>query len=472
MQRIRRILVFMALLAASAAVPATANAFIIDPSGFRLQSAVMTVDQSAGQAEVTVVRDDTAKKAWIRYETTPGSAVRGQDYTAVKSTLEFLPGQATGTFSIPIVNHNVAEPPKTVGIALFSPFPIGMTEPHAAVLTITGGSLPSVVRDPVNPLALSAAPPPSDPLTGATPFVDWRAGLAAQAARRMSGTHPQQAAMLNVIASQPSVMRYGNWSGSNPGLQVAHYLDRAAAEAPGTVPELSTYYVVEAKRSHPRCHHYADPAWRLGAYHRWMQSLASGIGQYRAIVFLEMDSLITVGCLSHYGLQVRLHELHDAIDILSALPRAVVYLDAGAADAVGARAVASLLNRAGVAEIQGFFLNSTHFDWTMKEVRYGQKISRMTGGRHFVVNTAENGRGPLVPRNRVKHGNEILCNPLNRGLGPKPTFNTGLPNVDAFAWIAYPGKSGGACRPGAPPTGAFWPKLALELVRHANFAIR
>jgi endoglucanase len=149
----------------------------------------------------------------------------------------------------------------------------------------------------------------------------------------------------------------------------------------------------------------------------------------------------------------------------------VVYLDAGAADAVGARKVARLLDGAGVSEIQGFFLNSTHFDWTTKEIRYGQKISRMTGGRHFVINTAENGRGPLVPRNRVRMGNEILCNPPHRGLGPRPTFDTGFPNVDAFAWIAYPGKSGGLCRPGAPPTGFFWPKLALDLVRHAHFGV-
>ena len=96
----------------------------------------------------------------------------------------------------------------------------------------------------------------------------------------------------------------------------------------------------------------------------------------------------------------------------------------------------------------------------------------MTGGKHFVVNTAENGRGPLVPRNRVQHGNEVLCNPPGRGLGPKPTFNTGYRNVDAFAWIANPGKSGGPCRPGAPPTGYFWPKFALELARNANFRVR
>ena len=71
----------------------------------------------------------------------------------------------------------------------------------------------------------------------------------------------------------------------------------------------------------------------------------------------------------------------------------------------------------------------------------------MTGGKHFVVNTAMNGRGPLVPNDRVQNGNEDLCNPPERGLGPMPTFDTGFPSVDAFAWIAYPGRSSGV-RPG------------------------
>ncbi len=471
MFKLRHALALAAVSATFAALPAGAAAFPVDLSGFHLQSAAMTVSQDAGQAVVTVERTDTTKKAWIRYETLPGSAVRSQDYTPVKSTLAFQIGQASATFSIPIVNHNTPEPPKTVGIALFSPFPIGMTFPTNAILTITGGTLPVVERNPVNPLDLSAAPPTTDPLTGASPFIDWRYGVAAEAQRSLAHSHPAEAAAMGVIAAQPDVKRYGRWSGLNPGLQVAQYLDRAAAEEPGAVPELSTYYLVDG-RPHTDCHHYSDPASRVAAYHNWVQSLASGIGDYRAIVYLEMDSLITIGCLSPQGLQVRLDELHDAINTLSQLPRVVVYLDAGAADAVGASTMASLLRRAGVAEIQGFFLNSTHFDWTSHEIKYGEAISRLTGGKHFVVNTAENGRGPLVPPNRVKDGNEVLCNPPNRGLGPKPTFNTGYLNVDAFAWIAYPGKSGGQCVPGAPPTGDFWPKLAMNLVRHANFSVR
>jgi endoglucanase len=72
----------------------------------------------------------------------------------------------------------------------------------------------------------------------------------------------------------------------------------------------------------------------------------------------------------------------------------------------------------------------------------------------------------------VRYGNEVLCNPPGRGLGPLPTWHTGYPNVDAFAWIGNPGRSGGACVPGAPPTGVFWPEYALELARHADFRVR
>jgi endoglucanase len=88
-----------------------------------------------------------------------------------------------------------------------------------------------------------------------------------------------------------------------------------------------------------------------------------------------------------------------------------------------------------------------------------------------VVNTAENGQGPLIPKHRARQGNEFLCNPPNRGLGPKPTTHTGYRNVDAVAWIANPGVSGGDCRPGIPASG-FSVKLALGLVRHADFRVR
>ncbi len=97
-----------------------------------------------------------------------------------------------------------------------------------------------------NPLALSTAPPASDPLRGAHAFVDREGGLAAVAARRLRHSHPRQARLLHVIAREPDTGRWGNWTAaSDVGPQVSAYLARAAAESPGSVPELSTYWIVD-----------------------------------------------------------------------------------------------------------------------------------------------------------------------------------------------------------------------------------
>ena len=146
------------------------------------------------------------------------------------------------------------------------------------------------------------------------------------------------------------------------------------------------------------------------------------------MLFLEIDSIITMPSLTRHGQAVREQELQYAINTLTAdCPHLVIYLDAGAADALSPKRAAGYLRRSGVAKIQGFFLNATHFDWTSNEIRYGEKISRLTGSKHFVVNTGQNGRGPLRPPDIVQQGNEVLCNPPGRGLGPRPTAATGYP---------------------------------------------
>ena len=433
-----RLIVISCCAVASLLGATGARAEKLQPSGFHFASAALFVHERDGQATVTVLRGDTSEKAWVRYIALPLTASANQDYTPVKDVLAFARGQSSASFVVPIVDHGVPALPRTLRLALFGAYPTGLGIPSSAVLTIINDDPLSLVRDVLNPLGLASPPPPTNPLVGARFYID-----------------------------QVCTHRFGGWDGPDPAIKVAQYVDRTSAEQPGTVPMLATYRLVNG-----HCGGYADSPAEQASYHRWITSFAEGIGAYRAIVFLEMDSIITVGCLSRQGVAVRMGELHDAINILSQLPRAVVYLDAGAADAVTARQTASLLRRAGVAQIQGFFLNATHFDWTSREIRFGEAISRMTGGKHFVVNTGENGRGPLVPRNPAKNGTEVLCNPPGRGLGPLPTFNTGYPNVDAFAWTSNPGESGGACVPGAPPTGVYWPAYAMALVRHADFRVR
>jgi endoglucanase len=472
MPRLRRLMIVPVALLGALLAPTGALADASpDPSGFRLESPALTVNESAGQAVITIERTDTSEDAQIRYITLGDgvpcgpaecTAVDPIDFTSVKGMLDFPVGVSSEAFTVPIVDHGVQGAPKTIQVSLFGPSPIGMASPSKAVLMILDND-PSPARDPQNPLALPAAPTGTNPLAGASLFVD-PGSEAAHAAR--------QNPALEVIAREPGTARFGSFSfGSNgvPDIQtaVSRYLSRAQVEAPGTVPLLATYRIVDG-----HCGHWADPAADQAAYHNFIEGFASGIGSYRAVLFLEMDSIITMPCLSQHGKAVREHELQDAINVLTAnCPHLVIYLDAGASDALGARQAARYLRASGVAKVQGFFLNATHFDWTTHEIRYGEQISRLTGGTHFVVNTGENGRGPLRPRDIVHAGLEVLCNPPGRGLGPLPTANTGYRNVDMFAWTSNPGESGGSCVPGAPPTGVYWPAYAAMLVRNADFSV-
>jgi endoglucanase len=84
-------------------------------------------------------------------------------------------------------------------------------------------------------------------------------------------------------------------------------------------------------------------------------------------------------------------------------------------------------------------LNATHYDWTAANIEHGLEISRRTGGKHFIVNTAENGRGPV--HYLIGNGRRInvWCSPGLRGLGPAPTTDTSHPKADAYLWINRPG---------------------------------
>ncbi len=439
--------------------------------GFQLSAATYTVHEASGRVVITVVRGDARALAHVAYiavgeghpcggsgctATPPGHGSDPPDFGAAKGWLTFPAGVHRETFSVPIVDHHFATITKTFSVGLFASYPLGRGRRSHAVVRILGDDR-TFARAAGNPLGIPGGGG-GDPLRGARFFVDPQDDPA-----RFAGSYPA----LRAIAAQPGVARFGAFSGADVGLAVNRYLVRAAAEEPGTIPMLATYELVNG-----HCGHVTPSGSDVVHYRRFISSMASAIGSHRAVLFLELDALITSGCLTPAGVGVREHELRNAIDILTArCPHLVIYLDAGAADAVKASRVATMLRRSGVGRTQGFLLNATHFDWTSHEIRYGERISRLLGGVHFVVNTGTNGRGPLVPPDPVHQGNEVLCNPPGRGLGPRPTTNTGYLNVDAFEWTTNPGESGGACVPGAPPTGYYWPQYALMLVHNADYAV-
>src|SRR5690242_6685688 len=84
-------------------IPAAASAARHDPRGFRFSSSRYAVSAGAGAATFMITRLDTGREAQIRYFTGFGSAVRHSDYRPVKGMIDFAPGQASATFSVPII---------------------------------------------------------------------------------------------------------------------------------------------------------------------------------------------------------------------------------------------------------------------------------------------------------------------------------------------------------------------------------
>jgi endoglucanase len=437
----------------------------------RLASTTYSVGEGAGEAAVAIVRSTSQGRGEIRYAVWHRTAEHHLDYVPVSGRLDFADGQTQVSFRVPILDDPYVEGPETIAVGIYGAYPQQLAEPTRATLTILDNDAISSQRDTLNPLGLDPPPPPENPLEGARFYRNPLANLAGTVIKRIRHARPRAAELLQTIANEPETKRFGAFN-ERPGAAVAQHLARAHADDPGAVPLIATY-----RLKHVACGGYSDTREEAESYKEWYRKFAEGIGNHRVVVFAEIDALITTRCLSRAGLRIRVEEVRSAIASLAALPHAVVYIDAGAGDAHTPRYIARLLRRVGVFRIQGFFTNSTHQNWTSKEIRYGHALMRRLGGRpHHVVNTAANGRGPLIPHSRVRFGNSYRCNAPGRGLGPKPTslVPARYRNLDGFFWIGNPGRSAGECSktPNPPPAGTFWVDYAVSLVRNADFRIR
>jgi endoglucanase len=435
------------------------------PGMVELNQPAYTAHEDQGDLTITIQRTgDLGDAEHLGYGVKQQDAMSGIDFDAVDNTyITMAPGQATYSFEVPIIDRGMNATPVHALAYLYSAWPDPLGPNDNSTVTILHDD-PLQPRDVANPLGVPG-PYNGNLIAGTTFFVDPNSS-AALAEQEYAESNPAWASYLGEIAGEPAAYRFYMWN-LMPHVEgkVAHYLELAEVAQPNTTVMISTYSLV-----HSSCGYTATPAME-SLYDNFMQQVAAGIGNFHIVFLLELDSLITAPCLDARQLAIRDAELEYAISALEADPHVVVYIDGGAADAVGARQDARYLKGAGVAQAQGFFLNSTHFDWTTSEVHYGQVISRMLGGAHFIVNTGENGRGPLHPADIEREGNEVLCNPPGRGLGPLSISQdvaqqTPLADADGLLWFSNPGSSGGACRPGAPPTAVYWPAYAYMLAQN------
>jgi len=228
--------------------------------------------------------------------------------------------------------------------------------------------------------------------------------------------------------------------------------------------------------------------------------------------------------------------LNYAVDALKAHPNVSVYLDGTHSAWLGSGDAAHRLVQAGVARADGFYLNVSNYRFTEHLVKYGTWISKCiwfasnpgswgyghydwcasqyypanpndfstwgltdqwyadnvesqfwvpypgdAGLTHFVIDTSRNGQGPWTPP--AYPDPQDWCNPPDRGLGLRPTADTGNTLIDAYLWIKIPGESDGECTRGLGPGGStvdpewgridpaaghWFPEMALDLAHNAN----
>jgi endoglucanase len=324
-------------------------------------------------------------------------------------------------------------------------------------------------------------PASPNPLVGVPWFVDktW-APQYIQYAKYQRRGQAGNAGLLARIALQPQFKWFGRWNENDKGGTYGaarNYVERVQEEQPGAVPQ-----IVVMRHQGKACHkrYTAGGSAEDARTMRWYDKFAAGIGDARVVIGFEPDSLGTLDCLAVSRRKARLDTLRYGVDVFSKLPNATIYLEAGASDWEPAARTAAQLNYIGIAKVRGFMLNVTHKDWTAANVKHGIEISRLTGGKHFIVNTSENGRGPVHYRRWISRDDpkiwrrvNVWCHAQKRGLGPAPTTTTLRSDiVDAYLYVNRPGYSAGSCNGGPLPIGSWWADRALDLARHATEWVR
>jgi endoglucanase len=290
------------------------------------------------------------------------------------------------------------------------------------------------------------------PLQGADLFVTPGTHAAVQAAA-WGGSRPADAALMERLASVPQALWFGDWT-ADPASAVESATRSSAAT--GALPVLVAYNIPMRDCGGLSGGGGADP----GSYRSWIRSFAGGVAGRAALVVLEPDALAQAGCLTSPEAAERMRLLADAVAVLKQNPQVRVYVDAGHARWLSPAEAARRLREAGIDMADGFSLNVSNFLSDAENIAYGREISRLVGGKGFVIDAGRNGLGPTADLQ--------WCNPAGRALGRLPSVHTGEEGLDAYLWIKTPGESDGACN-GGPDAGQWWPEYALDLARRAGW---
>lgn len=383
-------------------------------------------------------------------------------------------------------------------------------------------------------------------------------GSLLQIAKLTSSGEKADAALIRQMIDTPQAVWFTGETPKTVKQDVKATVERAADK--GTVPVLVAYNIPFRD-----CSQFSGGgATSVAEYEAWIDGFAVGIGNNKAVVILEPDSLGIIPWYNPFAnrdtwvtnpnyewcqpavedidvttlASDRFAMLNYAVDTLKAHSGVSLYLDATHSGWLGAGDAADRLIQAGVKRADGFFLNVSNYqpgnklekygNWVAKCIWFADPASGSWGGghaewcasqynpaspndfstwaltdqwyvdnvesqtwvpypgdegiKHFVIDTSRNGQGSWTPTTSYPDPQD-WCNPPDRGVGFRPTANTGVTLVDAYLWIKIPGASDGECTRGLgpggttvdpewgiidPAAGAWFPEMALDLVHNAN----
>ena len=273
--------------------------------------------------------------------------------------------------------------------------------------------------------------------------------------------------VLGYLALQPKAKWFGAWiPDSQIAARVHDYVTNAQGGNPDALVQMTVFRMVPWEQE--ACTRLPTRAERT-SYKHWIKRFAAAVGTTPTAIVLQPDGPFAL-CTPH-GSKVPSRLVAYAARVLSAQPRASVYVEAGAADwphagsQGGVGAAVKILVRGGIRYARGFALSSTHFDSTTDEIARAAAISRALAtagypGRKAVINTSSDGHpyeyglytGPDPNNPKVCPGRDTPAAKTCITLGIPPTADVAaarwnLPAgsarlaqryVDAYLWVGRP----------------------------------
>lgn len=274
--------------------------------------------------------------------------------------------------------------------------------------------------------------------------------------------------VLAKIALRPKAKWFGAWiPNATIATKVRDYIASSLASTgndPETLVQMTIFRMVPwEQRACTRVPTKAEKA----SYQQWIDAFVSAVGQTHVAIVMQPDGPFAL--CAPKGSTAYSEQISIAVGKLAALPNAAVYIGAGAADwhRMKTAPAVKLLVNGGVAQARGFALNTTHYDSTRRQIKYGAQVVAELDklgitGKRFTVDTASNGRAFTGEQWRKagkpggRFDNAATCTTAAQTrcvtLGIPPTWQVddprwGLPEarrlqaaqyVDAYLWAGRP----------------------------------